>query len=263
MGRRKLTGCELKMNKKIPWMQAVGGVGYRAIGAAFDGSNDYMLRGGDLTSNTDGKTGILSFWVKRGNLGAQQMVIETDNGSNYLVEMQFNSDNTFHARARNAALSQILFLKTNTTIADTNWHHVLAAWDLAAGAGYMYVDDVANLDSGSKVVTNDTIDYTVSEHSFGADHNGSSKCTADFADVYVNYDEYLDISSAANRRKFISAAGKPVYLGSDGSLPTGASPEILFSLGSGDAASTFATNDGTGGNYSITGSLALASTSPS
>jgi len=67
------------------------------------------------------------------------------------------------------------------------------------------------------------------------------------------------LSIEANRRKFIDAIGKPVFLGSDGSLPTGVAPAMFFS---GDS-TAFATNRGTGGPFTLTGSLTNASTSPS
>jgi hypothetical protein len=65
--------------------------------------------------------------------------------------------------------------------------------------------------------------------------------------------------SPATIAKFFSAAGKPVALGADGSTPTGTAPRIFFS---GDN-SSFATNKGTGGSFTLTGSLTNASTSPS
>lgn len=67
----------------------------------------------------------------------------------------------------------------------------------------------------------------------------------------------------ATRRKFISATGKPVNLGADGSTPTGTAPAIFLRRAPAAAASTFATNLGTGGNFAITGTLTNAPTSPS
>jgi hypothetical protein len=53
--------------------------------------------------------------------------------------------------------------------------------------------------------------------------------------------------------------GKPVNLGTNGQTPTGTIPAMFFS---GDA-SGFPTNQGTGGAFTLTGSLTNASTSPS
>jgi hypothetical protein len=80
-----------------------------------------------------------------------------------------------------------------------------------------------------------------------------------FADFWFAPGQFIDFSIEANRRKFIDASGKPVYLGTNGEAPTGTAPAVLLSGG----ASSFATNKGTGGAFTLTGSLADASTSPS
>ena len=73
----------------------------------------------------------------------------------------------------------------------------------------------------------------------------------------------LDFSVEANRRKFVSATGKPVDVGTDGSTPTGSAPEIYLSVRPGDAAADFVTNRGTGNNFTQNGTLTLSGTSPS
>jgi hypothetical protein len=67
--------------------------------------------------------------------------------------------------------------------------------------------------------------------------------------------EFLDISVEANRRKFINAAGDPVDLGSDGSTPTSTAP-IVYQNGD---FTNFETNQGTGGNFTVTGALTTCS----
>ena len=63
--------------------------------------------------------------------------------------------------------------------------------------------------------------------------------------------------------KFINGLGKPVSLGANGQIPTGAPPAIYLSLAVGNPASDFATNLGTGGDFTITGALTTAPSSPS
>jgi hypothetical protein len=48
------------------------------------------------------------------------------------------------------------------------------------------------------------------------------------AEVYAT-NEFLDLSIESNRRKFISASGTPVNLGTDGNIPTGTQPLIYLS----------------------------------
>ncbi len=40
--------------------------GYATWGAEFDGTNDYMTRGADLTGTVDGRKFLASFWILPG-----------------------------------------------------------------------------------------------------------------------------------------------------------------------------------------------------
>jgi hypothetical protein len=98
---------------------------------------------------------------------------------------------------------------------------------------------------------------------FGSDTFGDN-LTGDIADVWVAPGVSLLSGSGASatiseatRRKFIDAGGKPVDL--DCSKPTGSAPAICFT---GDA-STFGTNEGTGGAFTTSGTLTDAASSPS
>ena len=84
------------------------------------------------------------------------------------------------------------------------------------------------------------------------------------ADLWIASGQYIDFSVTANRRKFISASGKPVSLGADGSTPTGTAPAVFLRRAPSADPSTFANNLGTGGGpFTITGALTAAPTSPS
>lgn len=149
---------------------------------------------------------------------------------------------------------------TNGTGLASGWHHLLYSFDLDNNAGArnyaIYLDDtlvpfIIQSDDGGPVTIN-----------FSGE--------IDFIENFQNTDLEIDISdtwlapgvslltgagviSEANRRLFISAAGKPV---NPFGFPASA---ILFS---GDS-STFPVNQGTGGAFTLTGSLTNASTSPS
>jgi hypothetical protein len=79
------------------------------------------------------------------------------------------------------------------------------------------------------------------------------------ADVWIGAGQSLDLSILANRRRFISFDKKPVDLGQQGKTPTGMRPTIFFS---GDA-DRFPDNRGTGGDFTLVGTLSNATTSPS
>jgi hypothetical protein len=95
---------------------------------------------------------------------------------------------------------------------------------------------------------------------FGARGGGGLISDADFADVYIAYNQFLDISVPSNLQKFRSASGAPVDLGSTGATPTGTAPTVFFS----STVASWHVNKGTGGNaFTVqNGPLAAASTNP-
>lgn len=223
----------------------------------FDGTNDYMLRGADFTGNADSKTGILSAWLRidGGDASARNLLHST--GSRALIQRA--SDDRFRVRWQNAAGSTILEMYTNTTfVTSASWIHLLAAWSLGTGVAQFVMNGASNI-AAAPTVTNDTIDYTVSDYAVGALTTGSGPWFGAMAEVYFAPGQYLDISSAANVQKFRSSDGKPVDLGTDGSTPTGTAPILYLK----SAYTAFNTNSGTGGNLSVTGAFTASATSPS
>lgn len=238
----------------------------RVVDAAdFDGANDYLSRGADLTGASDSKSGIISAWLRFDAGVAQQFVL--DNAATAATRFFFyrTSLNRFAVSGRNSAGTVILSLSSNTAYTNgATWLHVLVSWDLATAAGHLYVNDVEDA-FVTKTLTDDTLEYTTGAFHVGASPNASAGDEMDgcMAEVYFAPGQYLDFSSTTNRRKFISASGKPVHLGTDGSLPTGTAPLLYLHLDDGEAVANFATNRGTGGDFTITGTLDTASTSPS
>ncbi len=88
-----------------------------------------------------------------------------------------------------------------------------------------------------------------------ADPNGDQ--TLDMANLMIWYGTAIDWTVEANRRKIIDAGGKPVDP-AEAVLAFG-TPTVMLT---GDA-TAFQTNEGSGGSFSLTGSLTNASTSPS
>jgi hypothetical protein len=248
----------LPYHKKLLSAVGSGGGGALEVNAVTFNGSTRLLRGADLTGLSDGKQGTISFWIKLDSTSGQ-MVYKNLNGR---VRLQFGGDGKIYLLAENSSSSLILFLNSDTAYTPSDgWLHVIASWDLAATTAYLYVND-SNDDVTPTTVTNDTIDYTSPNHEIGSDDGSSSFLDSDLAEYYFAT-EYVDISSETERRKFITADGKPADLGADGSTPTGTSPVMYLSNRPGDSASDFATNRGTGGDFSITGTLTTATTSPS
>jgi hypothetical protein len=229
------------------------GNGYVADFVTFDGTNDYIERGADLSGNADGQLGILSAWLKSNGDGTTQWIY-IDGVAGY-IKLEKDSSNKIIIRLANSSNSTIMNLKSTTAYTTSSGLiHVLAAWDLANQIAYLYIDDVDDESIGDSIAVNDTIDYTRTNHYIGGSPVGNrfDGCISEF---YFNMAEFLDISVEANRRKFINAAGDPVDLGSDGSTPTSTAP-IVYQNGD---FTNFETNQGTGGNFTVTGALTTCS----
>lgn len=231
--------------------------------ADFDGANDFMSTAGDLSGSADSKSGILSMWLRiDGTLAAFENVLRNRNGTNPSKFRAVFASDKFAITGTTSAGSTVVDLVTVSTFSPgATWYHFLASWDAAASAGHLYVNDVSDLASPSWLDQN--IDYTDGAWSIAGDGFGASAFDGCIAEFYFAQGQYIDFSIAANRRKFISASGKPVYLGADGSFPTGTAPIVYQRVANGAAVATFATNLGTGGDFSITGTLETGSTSPS
>ena len=76
-------------------------------------------------------------------------------------------DGIFRITASTPAGTTMLDIRTATAIGPVHWYHVLFSFDLATVAQrHIYVDDV--LDLNAVTFTNNTIDYTLADWSFGA-----------------------------------------------------------------------------------------------
>lgn len=232
-------------------------------GADFDGTNDLMARGADLTDIADGKAGTFSCWLRLdGGDNAQNEFFAIRGAGNIGFQVGRQGDNTLRVIGGNAAGTIILQKRTvDTYLAGATWLNILCSWDLAATTSHLYVSDAAPTLS-TNTNTDDTLDYTKGNVGVGALTGGGLKLNGCLAEVLF-HTTYIDLSVEANRRKFIKSNGKPADLGADGSTPLGVQPLVYLHLDDGEAASDFRTNLGSGGNFTITGTLDTASTSPS
>jgi hypothetical protein len=231
--------------------------------ADFDGTNDVMTSGAALTGIADSKSGILSLWCR---IDAQDGATRRIFSCATVQACQFNiiSSNLFELICQNSVPANVLrFLSSTAYTAGATWLHILLSWNLAvAGSGRLYVNDVS--DKNEVTYTDDTINYEgATNWSIGASTGGANDFDGCLAEVYFAPGQYLDFDIVANRRRFISANGKPVWLGADGAIATGTAPIVYQRVADGAAVATFATNLGTGDDYAITGTLETGSSSPS
>lgn len=225
---------------------------YQPQGVNFDGTNDYLTRGADLTGNADSKLVTASFWFRYDG----GTFIWFSEGAGFRI---FISGGAILITGENTSGSTILNMSCGSGLDDAQWHHCCFSIDMASQASsFVYVDD-ADVTGTPSTFSNAAIDFTRTEHAVGANNFGTLKFSGDLADFWLDFGTYIDLSVEANRRLFVGAsAASSVDLGSDGSTPTGSAPIVFLS----GPTSTWHTNDGTGGGFTENGALADASTNP-
>lgn len=231
--------------------------------AAFDGST-YLIRGASL-GMTAGRQFLASGWVKT-TKGTTQTLLRNTNGTVFIT-IDFGQLNFTLSSAGGAAT--LIATSALATLTDGLWHHFAfsANTNFAAGAKLvkLMIDGVADafsmvqdLDAAFDIELDDT-DWAIGTRPSSP---GTRTFQGDMAEFYVT-NSYLDVSVPANLAKFYNS-GVPVDLGATGNLPTGTAAVVYETLGDGETpASKFAINKGTGGGWTLTGTLTTSATSPS
>ena len=216
----------------------------------FDGTDDFLETGADLSGIADGKTGTLSTWVNLDSVAAAQVHLCNVVGS--ASRFLFHQSVALPARLSIVGVgtdaANKLVMTNNTNLTTATWYHLLASWDLASAIGNLYINGSSDLAAGA-VLTNANIDYTGTNWRAGTYYDASRDYNGRMSAVYFST-RYLDITSAPIRKRFFAAALKPGILGLRGQLADGQIPLIWMPDGK--------TNMGTGGVFSPSGGLAAA-----
>ena len=222
----------------------------------FDGTNDYLLRGGALTGLAAGKQVTFSFWVK---IGLDETTMWLHDSAAGRATILKGSDNLLNITFQTSTGSTVWTgTSTNTITISSGWTHILISLNSETGGRKLYINDSLETIVSEVFNSDAIIDLVETNWSVGAHPAGILKYNGDMAEFYFT-NEFIDLSIEANRRKFIDASLKPVDLGSDGSIPTGTAAIVYFN----NPTVTWHTNKGTGGGYTEVGALTTATTSPS
>ncbi len=224
-------------------------------GSVFEGSNTRLARNGNLTGLSDGNVFTLSAWVKR--LDSDFFAIMSNDTGRFDVSIdRVSTGSNLRVRLDDSSGSTILASETLGGV-PSSWSHVLISIDTAAGVFHAYINDVAQSTTSGFLSTN-AIDFTTGDFFIGRSGGQGDGANGYMYDPYFT-DEFIDISIEANRRKFISAAGKPVRLGLTGATPTGTAAKVFCS----GAINNWNVNKGTGGGFTVSGNaLTVAPDSP-
>ena len=231
---------------------ATPGTAYTTTASTYDGASDYGTRGANMTGVVDGKTGTYNIFYKPDAIGSDETLF-CNSAGRFRIDM--DSTGRIDIIGKNSGGTIILRLRTTEILSADTWHHIVASWDLANGVGQIYIDDTAST-LGISTTTDDTLQYALTDWSVGALLNAfGNKVAGDLSEIWFDTVHY-DLSDEETRRKFVRKGNFPADMGSDGSGP-GAQPKLYAP--DGDPS----TNAGSGGDFTITGALTAASTSPS
>lgn len=260
------------------------GSSYRARAVHFDGS--VWGKCSELVS--DSPYGLMSVWIKQTTPNNVTQFIGNANADLQLAAGYYDAEAEYpsyvFADLYNAANTDwLIYTKQIDDL--SSWRHILISYDTNHARAdriiQVYVTDVEVTATPPAYAKNEGYGawpdggggndpFTVEETLFrtavfanfytDAQYDANTPYTAAIADIAdLWFDQsYLDISEVSNRRKFISASGMPVFLGSNGQAPLGTVPLFYFS---GDK-DTFLINKGTGPTVTQTGVLTNASSPP-
>jgi hypothetical protein len=247
------------MSNRRDRLEAGGADAYSAPAVHFD-QTTLIVRASAL-SGSDSPAGIISTWVKfAGNFNA---ILFLNNDVTFSYRL-LPSEMLFVLEAAPEDFNSYVYGEADlsgTTL--TEWFHFLVSWDFnfapASRRVAVYINDAPvsfGFVEDAGAAFSPWLIGPTDQEVFG---RSVSPFLGDFADYGMwlgsGIAEADNTITEVNRRKFISAAGKPV---DPSNWP--ASPLLKFS---GDAAS-FATNQGSGGAFTVSaGALTDAGTSPS
>ena len=202
---------------------------------------------------SDGDEGTLSVYFKlTGTPVAATVFFGFGSGAIQKFSLNRALDGKIVVVGRDSANAARLLIESSSAPTVGVWHHVLASWDTVASAGKMFIDDVDV--TGTTLFASATpINYSALPAQVGGYDAGTFPATrinATIDDLWFD-DTFIDLTVEANRRDFIGPLKEQVGLGANGRRPTGSRPILFLTHGP----NNYGTNEGTGGSYSIVGSL--------
>lgn len=246
----------MKRRKRLIVPQVSAASGVKAVdtsvsGFDYDGADGYELA--SPTGESDSGKGLISFWFRPD--GGDDTTLYIFNSQDNRLQFYRNTANAFQFNIRNTSGATRFRLTSGDITGDditvaNGWRHVMVSWDnsTSVDANHLYVDGEDDVNVLT-FVNDETLDWT-GPKSCGSNYGGTDFMDGVLAQVYINPGTYMDLSVAANREKFYNNG--EVYLGSDGSTPTGTAPLYYFPNGdptnNAGSGSNFALADGDGGD---------------
>jgi hypothetical protein len=235
---------------------ARGASEFLARSAKFNGTTGYLSRGASLTGSSDGKQATLVFSF---NGSANKYIFDLEDATGTTATTRFGvwvhyANNKIFVDAYNASNTRILDFDFGTTLNVNQTYIVMISVDMtSASKRHTYIDSVSE-NATYTTYTNDNLKLTQTNLGIGARLDASVPegfWSGDIGFLYFN-NSYIDFSQEANRLKFVDALGYPVDLTQqieDEDIPT---PLVYMKF---DDTSALGTNSGTGGDFTVNGTV--------
>lgn len=221
------------------------GVTFTAV--AFDGANDYMNRGAALTGVSDGEQFTLVMRFRPTDTGATRFLIQ-DQQDNFKIIL--SSANQLDGYMWSGASERIDFVTSTSFTNADGMMTVFIAGKTTSGQNSLLVyknDTAAAFTSGPTFSTSGNMDLTPTDWKIFASSAGASPFAGSVEFVWFDT-VYYDVSQQTVRDKWLST-----QILADGSGP-GAQPKV-FLMGDATAWNSDTLNLGTGGGFTMTGTV--------
>ena len=226
-----------------------GGGSYTASAVHFDGAT--FLENASLTI-TNSRYFASSFWVNptAQTLSDNRQIVGGDTAPG--MGFSFNNGQVLAILFNTGGSDSIQVGSTAIISADT-WFNVRTTFDTIAQTAAIYIgaaDATMNVSPSGSAVEYDLTGFAIGIPDTVDD---DFAMIGDMADFWLNSNMNLNMAVGADGDLFYSGTGKPMN-------PSGFPAAAILLSGN---ASTFGTNQGSGGAFTTTGTLTNASTSPS
>lgn len=217
--------------------------------ANFNNAGD-LTKTSALTGASNSKTFSLGFWFNRTNAGPNLYICHfTDASDNSRFEVYLNGSAELVILGYNAAGTLILNATTTGGLFTTGtWKYFQICLDMSNTAKrFVYVDGT-DVTMTWTTYTNDSLNFAASKSWIGGGVYGYFYGL--LSEFYLTTD-YIDFDVETNRLKFRDTFGYPTNLPSAITALSVPNPAIYMRFDP----SSFGTNSGTGGNYTVAGTI--------
>ena len=241
---------------------AVQGPRTFAGGMNFNGTTTY-LDGNALTGIADSKMFTWYATVRFANSSGVTNMLHSSTSISFRIYR--GADGNLYFNAKNSAGTIILSMgTTGAPLTAAGTYRILISCDMATGVS-VYINDALQ-PLTTITFTDDTIDFTVTEHSIGSEAAGSAFLNGDFYTLWFYAGHALDISAESVRRRFYTIDPDPQFfadefMGDNGGLPSSTDQFIPHLFLAYDRGTAWATNKGsTTSPFTLKGAIAKPST---